>query len=272
MKKIIALALVLVLCVGLLAGCGGGKKEGGVIKIGYVNPYTGALAGNGEGCDWVVNEIETYVNTTLGGIDIGGAKYTVDVITYDSKSDQNTCGEMAAKLCDEDEVDMIIAIQTPETVIPVMNTAEAYGVPCIAIQAPVNPVAGNLAGSGAVARMFQRQAHFVITGEWADEDKLMEITLDAGADDIQVEDGVAEIWAAPENFEALAKAFEENQVPTEEAGIVRKPDLMVEITDAAVARQVIRLVERMEELDDVQQVTANYELSDAVAEELAAEE
>ena len=51
---------------------------------------------------------------------------------------------------------------------------------------------------------------------------------------------------------------------------VAKP--VVEITDAAVARQVIRLVERMEELDDVQQVTANYELSDAVAEELAAEE
>ena len=148
MKKILALVLALVLCVGLLAGCGGGGKDGGVIKIGYVNPYTGPLAGNGEGCDWVINEIETYVNTTLGGIDIGGAKYTVDVIAYDSKSDPNTCGEMAAKLCDEDEVDMIIAIQTPETVIPVMNTAEAYGIPCIAIQAPVNPVAGNLSGTG----------------------------------------------------------------------------------------------------------------------------
>lgn len=149
MKKILALVLALLLCVGLLAGCGGsGSKEGGVIKIGYVNPYTGSLAGNGEGCDWVINEIETYVNTTLGGIDIGGAKYTIDVIAYDSKSDTNTCTEMAAKLCDEDDVDMIIAIQTPETVIPVMNTAEAYGVPCIAIQAPVNPVAGNLSGTG----------------------------------------------------------------------------------------------------------------------------
>ncbi len=143
MKKILALVLALVLCVGLLAGCGGGK-EGGVIKIGYVNPYTGALAGNGEGCDWVINEIETYVNTTLGGIDIDGAKWTIDVIPYDSGSDSAKCTEMAQKLCDEDEVDMIIAIQTPETVIPVANTAEQYGVPCIAIQAPVNPVAGNL--------------------------------------------------------------------------------------------------------------------------------
>ncbi len=156
MKKFLALVLALVMCVGMLAGCGpkapaaddGAPAEGGVIKIGYVNPYTGALAGNGEGCDWVVAEIENYVNTTMGGIDMNGAKYTIDVITYDSKSDSNTCGEMAQKLCDEDEVDMIIAIQTPETVIPVMNTAEAYGVPCIAIQAPVNPVAGNLSGSG----------------------------------------------------------------------------------------------------------------------------
>ncbi len=70
MKKVLALVLAAVMCVGLLAGCGdnGGKTEGGVIKVGYVNPYTGPLAGNGEGCDWVINEIETYVNTTLGGI------------------------------------------------------------------------------------------------------------------------------------------------------------------------------------------------------------
>ena len=143
MKKILALALALVLCVGLLAGCGGSSVE--VIKIGYINPYTGALAGNGEGCDWVIAQIETYVNETLGGIEINGKKVPIDVITYDSTSSSDKCTEYAQKLCDEDNVDMIIAIQTPETVIPVANVAEAYGVPCIAIQAPVNPVAGNLA-------------------------------------------------------------------------------------------------------------------------------
>jgi len=131
---------------------------------------------------------------------------------------------------------------------------------------------GNLAGSGAVARMFQRQAHFVVTGEWADEDKLMEVTLDAGADDIQVSDGVAEIWAAPENFEALAKVFEEKQIPTEEAGIVRRPDMVVPITDVNVAKQVIRLVDRMEELDDVQQVTANYEIDESIADQVESED
>src|SRR5574344_824763 len=67
---------------------------------------------------------------------------------------------------------------------------------------------GNMAGSGAVARMFKRQAHFTITGEWADEDKLMELVLDAGANDLSVEDGVAEVWADQENFEPLYKLFE----------------------------------------------------------------
>ena len=127
---------------------------------------------------------------------------------------------------------------------------------------------GNMAGSGAVARMFKRQAHFTISGDWADEDKLMEIVLDAGANDLSVEDGVAEIWADPENFEALVKLFEEKGIPTEEAAVVRKPEMVTEITDVSTARQVMRLVERMEDLDDVQEVTANYEIADEIADQL----
>ena len=124
---------------------------------------------------------------------------------------------------------------------------------------------GNLAGSGAVARMFTRMAHFVITGEWADEDKLMDIVLDAGAEDLTVEDGVAEIWATPDAFEALAKVFEEKGIPTDEAEITRRPEMTVPVTDPKVASQVMRLIDRMEELDDVQRVTANYEIDDEVA-------
>ena len=130
---------------------------------------------------------------------------------------------------------------------------------------------GNMAGSGAVDRMFKRQAHFTISGDWADEDKLMEIVLDAGANDLSVEDGVAEIWADPENFEALVKLFEEKGIPTEEAAVVRKPEMVTEITDVSTARQVMRLVERMEDLDDVQEVTANYEIADEIADQLEEE-
>ena len=127
---------------------------------------------------------------------------------------------------------------------------------------------GNMAGSGAVARMFKRQAHFIITGEWADEEKLMDIVLDAGANDLIVEDGEAEIWADPENFEALAKVFEENGIVTDTAEQTRRPEMTVNITDAKVASQVIRMIERLEESDDVQNVTANYLIDDSIADQI----
>jgi len=130
---------------------------------------------------------------------------------------------------------------------------------------------GNLAGSGAVARMFKRQAHFTITGEWADEEKLMDLVLEAGAEDLTVEDGVAEVWAEPESFEELAKLFESKGIQPEEAGVVRKPEMVTEITEASIARQVMRLVDRMEDLDDVQSVTANYEIADEIADQLEEE-
>ncbi|MEG1980615.1 MAG: YebC/PmpR family DNA-binding transcriptional regulator [Victivallaceae bacterium] len=127
---------------------------------------------------------------------------------------------------------------------------------------------GNLASSGAVSYMFNRKAHFVITGEKADEDLLMDVVLDAGADDIEVEDNVAEIWAAPEYFESIGAALEKAGIATEEASIMRKPDTTVNITDVDVARQVMRLVERLEDLDDVQTVTGNFEIDDSIVDKL----
>ena len=131
--------LVLILALGL-TGCG--KKAAGTIKVGYVNPTTGALAGNGEGCEWVVSQLTEYVKEHP--IKVDGKEKTMEVIVYDSASDQNNCSEMTQKLIEEDKVDLIIAIQTPNTVIPVAQTAERYGVPCIATQSPVDPLAHSL--------------------------------------------------------------------------------------------------------------------------------
>ena len=100
------------------------------------------------------------------------------------------------------------------------------------------------------------------------------LTIDVRLDRVflEVEDGIAEVWADPEFFEDLLKVFEEKGIPTDTAEVVRKPEMVTEITDASVARQVMRMIDRLEELDDVQNVTSNYELSDAVAEELENEE
>ncbi len=130
---------------------------------------------------------------------------------------------------------------------------------------------GNMSGSGAVAWMFKRQAHFVFSGDAADEDKLMEVGLEAGANDIVVEDGVGEVWADPENFQALADAFEKAGMKPDEAEVIRRPDTTVEIKDVALANQLLRFVERMEDLDDVQQVTANFEIDDSIADQVGEE-
>ena len=127
---------------------------------------------------------------------------------------------------------------------------------------------GNLGSSGSVSRLFSRQTHFVITGENADEDKLMDIVLDAGAEDLIVVDGVAEIWGDPSAFEDIANALEKAGIKSEEAGVVRRPLTTVNITDVDTAKQVLRLIERLEDLDDVQSVTANFEIDDSIAEAL----
>jgi len=130
---------------------------------------------------------------------------------------------------------------------------------------------GNLASSGSVAWMFNRKCRFLIEGENADEEKLMDIVLEAGADDLGVEDGVAEIWGAPDAFEAISKALEAAGIVPSEAAVTRRPSNVIEIKDVKVAEQILRLVDRLEDLDDVQEVTANFEIDDAIADQIEEE-
>ncbi|MBP5182074.1 MAG: YebC/PmpR family DNA-binding transcriptional regulator, partial [Lentisphaeria bacterium] len=91
------------------------------------------------------------------------------------------------------------------------------------------------------------------------------------ADDIVVEDGVAEIWGAPEAFADIAKALEDAGIETSEAAIIRKPDNVVEIKSVQTAQQVLRLVDRLEELEDVQNVHQNSEIPDEIMEQVEEE-
>ncbi|MFZ2657869.1 MAG: YebC/PmpR family DNA-binding transcriptional regulator [Victivallales bacterium] len=131
---------------------------------------------------------------------------------------------------------------------------------------------GTLAGGGSVSRLFQRKAHFVIKGENADENKLMDIVLDAGAEDIEVDDGIAEIWGPQDAFDTISKALESAKIACEESGIVQKPGNLMEITDISAARQVMGLVEVLEEQEDIQAVYSNFDVPSEVLEQLAAEQ
>jgi len=123
---------------------------------------------------------------------------------------------------------------------------------------------GNLAGSGAVAWMFHRKGHFVITGENADEDKLMDVVLDAGAEDIEVDGNTAEIWTPVDVFSDVAAALESAGIETEEASVVMQPENFSDITDESTALKALKLLDKLEDLDDVQNVTSNIDIPEEI--------
>jgi branched-chain amino acid transport system substrate-binding protein len=116
---------------------GGGGAAGGTLKIGYVSPQTGPLAPFGEADKYVVDAITKHYQANP--IDVGGTKYSVQVIVKDSQSDSKRAGEVASDLINKDGVDLVLAASTPDTTNPVADQCEANGVPCITTVAPWQP-------------------------------------------------------------------------------------------------------------------------------------
>lgn len=103
------------------------------IKIGYVHPKTGAYAGFSDGDDFVLRKINEYLES---GLEIGGQTYDVEILARDSGSDAAKAGELAAQLISEENVDLMLATSTPETINPVVAQCEANAVPCLTTIAP----------------------------------------------------------------------------------------------------------------------------------------
>jgi YebC/PmpR family DNA-binding regulatory protein len=138
-----------------------------------------------------------------------------------------------------------------------------------------NRANASMAGSGSVSWMFHRKSRFVVEGENANEEKLLEILLDAGAnvEDVQVSDTTAEIIAAPDAFgEVVVSALEKSGIAISESSVVMVPENTVPVATREEARKVLRFIETLEDYDDVQVVYSNLEVPDAVMEQLAAEE
>ena len=130
-----------------------------------------------------------------------------------------------------------------------------------------------LANSGAVSMLFHRKARFLVEGEKAQEDALMELFFNAGVDidDIHMDEGSAEIIAPPEAFDAVVKVLEGAGIVPTESGVARIPQTTVPVADVKTAQHVISLLESLEEYDDVQNVYANAAILDDVVKQLAAE-
>jgi YebC/PmpR family DNA-binding regulatory protein len=125
---------------------------------------------------------------------------------------------------------------------------------------------GNLGESGSVAWMFDRKSQIVIEDDKATEDQLMEIALDAGAEDIRNE-GQWEILSPPEAHEAVVAALEKAGIPTISAEIAMLPQNLVKL-EGSHAKGMLRLSEALEEHDDVQNVYSNFDIDESEMEAL----
>ena len=118
-----------------------------------------------------------------------------------------------------------------------------------------------LAKAGSVSRLLTRKGIITLDGEKYTEDKVLEAALEGGAEDVALADGVIEVTTAPEDFEAVAKALEDAKFETTGAEISMVPEAPI-VLDAAVTGKVLRLIEKLEENDDVQNVYSNIEVPD----------
>ena len=120
---------------------------------------------------------------------------------------------------------------------------------------------GNLAENGAVGWMFSRKGQIVVPKEQASEDKMLSIVLDAGAEDLRDDGSTWEVLTPPEAFEPVRSALEKAEVKPESAEVAFVPQNYVKLTGSP-AGQMIRLIEALEEHDDVQHVFANFDIDE----------
>jgi branched-chain amino acid transport system substrate-binding protein len=118
------------------AGGDGGGGEGRPIKLGYVSPQTGALAGFGEADEYILEGIR---EVFADGLEIDGTAYPVEILVADSQSDPNRAATVAGELITGDEIDLMLVAHTPENANPVSDQCEANQTPCISSVVPWQP-------------------------------------------------------------------------------------------------------------------------------------
>jgi YebC/PmpR family DNA-binding regulatory protein len=119
---------------------------------------------------------------------------------------------------------------------------------------------GNLGEPGSVAYLFEKKGYLLVSGE---EEAVMLAALDAGAEDVRPSDAQWEVITAPADFQAVRRALEEGGMGVESAEVTFLPAALLPL-GAEAARRVLRLVDALEELDDVQAVYGNFDISDEV--------
>ncbi len=127
---------------------------------------------------------------------------------------------------------------------------------------------GNLGTSGSVAYLFDRKGIILVPASDVDEDELMELALEAGAEDMEPQENDYRIITEAGDFMAVRERLESAGITYENAEVTMQPQNTIDL-DAATARQTLRLIDALEDNDDVQEVYANFDISDEVMAEVA---
>jgi len=128
---------------------------------------------------------------------------------------------------------------------------------------------GNLGAAGCVAWMFKKCGVVTVDLEAGDEDTIMEIAMDAGAEDIITEAGAYEIISTPDSLEAVRAAIEGKGIPMVSVEIIMRPENSVKLSSEKEANSMLKMYELLEETDDVQKVWSNFDIDQSLLEKLA---
>ena len=128
---------------------------------------------------------------------------------------------------------------------------------------------GNLGGSGAVAWLFERRGIILVDADPADEDSVMLAAAEGGADDVVQEGSSFQVTTSPEALSAVRESLEEAGIKIDSAETTMVPKTTIELGDEAAARKTLRLMDELEELDDVNDVYANFDIPEQLLEAVA---
>jgi YebC/PmpR family DNA-binding regulatory protein len=128
---------------------------------------------------------------------------------------------------------------------------------------------GNLGESGCVNWMFEKKGLILVEKEGLSEEELIDMALEAGAEDIVEEESEFQILTAPEDFEDVRGIIEEGGITLVDASISMIPQNTVDVSEEKVARGLLKLMESLEDHDDVQNVYANFDIDDQLMEQLS---
>ena len=127
---------------------------------------------------------------------------------------------------------------------------------------------GNMAGEGSVAFQFDKKGVFLVPKGKTSEEDLLEIALEAGAEDLVSDEDIFEITCAPQDFDKVRTGLTRKGVEIESGELSMVPKNTIEIPDAETARKILALVEDLEDNDDIQNVYSNFDIPDEILKQL----